>query len=67
MELPTDFLSLGRGSVNMEQRQYFFLDLYTKTHIWASTRLEKRGGLARTRNGPKARFKCKSIYSRPPY
>ena len=34
-----------------------FLDLYTKTHLWACTRLEKRGGLARTRNGPKARFR----------
>ena len=34
----------------------FFLDLYTKTHLWASTRLEKKGGLACTRNGLKAQF-----------
>ena len=40
-----------------------FLGLYTKTHIWACTRLEKRGGLARTRNGPKAQFQCKSMDS----
>ena len=39
----------------------FFLSLYIKTHLWAYTWIEKMGGLARTRNGPKARFKCKSV------
>ena len=47
---------------HMEQRQgFFFLSLYTKTHLWAYTWIEKRGGLARTRNGPKARFQRKSV------
>ena len=32
------------------------LGLYTKTLLWACIKLEKMGGLARTRNGPKARF-----------
>ena len=46
---------------HMEQRQGFFLSLYIKTHLWAYTWIEKRGGLARTRNGPKARVQCKSV------
>ena len=39
----------------------FILSLYIKTHLWAYTWIEKMGGLARTRNGPKARFQCKSV------
>ena len=39
----------------------FFLSLYTKTHLWACTRLEMRGGLACTRNGPKTQFQYKSM------
>ena len=38
-----------------------FFGLYTKTHLWACTRLEKRGGLAGTRNCPKSRFQYKSM------
>ena len=33
-----------------------FLDLYTKTHLWAYISLEKRGGLECTRNGSNTRF-----------
>ena len=47
---------------HMELRQGFYFEfIYIKTHLWAYTWIEKRGGLARTRNGPKARFQRTSV------
>ena len=50
------FFFFKKNLVPHRKRIKTFLGLHTKTNLWACIKFEKRGGLAHTRNGPKARF-----------